>query len=80
MTLVACAPEPVRVTSITLNTKAITLEVGASEKLSATVSPNNADNPAVIWTSDDASIAKVLLERRRLLLKQMMVVYPIFAW
>ena len=59
LTLISCAPEPVRVTSITLNTKAITLEVGATERLSATVSPNNADNPTIIWTSDNASVAKV---------------------
>ena len=59
LALVTCAPEPVRVSQITLNTKALTLKVGASEKLTATVSPYNADNPTIIWSSDNASIAKV---------------------
>lgn len=59
LALVTCAPEPVRVSQITLNTKALTLNVGASEKLTASVSPYNADNPTIIWSSDNASIAKV---------------------
>ena len=59
LALVACAPEPVRVSQITLNTNALTLEVGESEKLTATVSPFNADNPTILWASDNASIAKV---------------------
>ena len=59
LALVTCAPEPVRVSQITLNSQALTLEVGESEKLTATVSPFNADNPTIIWASDNASIAKV---------------------
>ena len=59
LTLVTCAPEPVRVTNITLNTKAITLEIGQSEKLTATVSPFNADNATILWASDNSSVAKV---------------------
>ena len=59
LTLVTCAPEPVRVTSITLDTKAITLEIGQSEKLKAIVSPFNADNTTILWASDNSSVAKV---------------------
>ena len=56
---VSCAPEPIRVVSVTLNTKALTMEVGATEQLRALVSPNDAANPGVIWFSDNSSIAKV---------------------
>lgn len=59
LALVTCAPEPVRVSQITLNTKALTLKVGDTERLTAAVSPYNADNPTIIWSSDNASIAKV---------------------
>ena len=59
LALVTCAPEPVRVSEITLNTKALTLKVGETERLTAAVSPHNADNPTIIWSSDNASIAKV---------------------
>jgi uncharacterized protein YjdB len=59
LALVTCAPEPVRVSQITLNTKALTLKVGDTERLTAVVSPYNADNPTIIWSSDNASIAKV---------------------
>ena len=57
--LASCAQDPVRVTSITLSSRALTLEVGTSETLTATISPFNADNAAIIWSSDNASVAKV---------------------
>ena len=57
--LASCAPDPVRVTSVTLSSRALTLEVGTSETLAATISPFNADNSTIIWSSDDASVAKV---------------------
>lgn len=60
--LFSCTPEAVRVVSVTLSTKALTLEVGESETLTASVSPKDASNLSVIWISDNSSIAKVSLE------------------
>lgn len=60
--LIACAPDPVRVTNITLNTQAITLEIGDSEQLIATVSPHDAANTTVLWSSDNSSVAKVSMD------------------
>ena len=57
--LITCAPEPVRVSSVTLSSRALTLEVGTSETLVATISPFNADNSVIIWSSSDASVASV---------------------
>ena len=57
--LFSCTPEPVRVVSVTLNTKALTLDVGKSETLIAFVSPKDANNLSVIWYSDNASVASV---------------------
>lgn len=47
------------VTSITLNKTSLTLEKGSCEVLTATVSPQNATNKEVKWTSSDASVAYV---------------------
>lgn len=53
------APTTIPVNAITLNPTAITLTEGESEVITATVSPNNASNKKVIWSSSDASIASV---------------------
>ena len=47
------------VTSITLNKTSLTLEKGSYEVLTATVSPQDATNKEVKWTSSDASVASV---------------------
>ncbi len=47
------------VTSVTLNKTSLTLEKGSYEVLTATVSPQNATNKEVKWTSSDASVAYV---------------------
>ena len=47
------------VTNITLSSESISLVEGDSETLTATVSPSNATNKKVIWTSTDGSIASV---------------------
>ena len=55
-------PEPgegIPVTAVSLSKDNSTLEVGSSEKLVAAVSPNNATNKAVTWSSTDETIAKV---------------------
>jgi len=49
----------VPVTGATLNKSATTLAVGATETLTATVSPADASNQQVSWTSDNVSVATV---------------------
>ena len=52
-------PETVKVTGITLDNTKLTLKVGASQKLVATVTPENADNKNIIWESEDYSVVGV---------------------
>ncbi|WP_226654797.1 cell wall-binding repeat-containing protein [Guptibacillus hwajinpoensis] len=51
--------EPVKVTSVTLNQYSATMIVGNSETFIATVSPENATNQKVTWTSSNTDVAKV---------------------
>lgn len=52
-------PEKIEVASITLDQTELSLEPGASVLLKATVSPENAEYDAVVWTSDNADVATV---------------------
>ena len=52
-------PQIISVTSITLSAQSLTLEVGGSEQLTATVLPANADNKAVSWSSSNQAVATV---------------------
>jgi hypothetical protein len=49
----------VPVTKVTLNQKSISLTVGGTANLTATVTPDNATNKAVSWKSDDTAKATV---------------------
>ena len=49
----------VPVTGITLSDEALTLEVGETAILTATVEPDNATDPTVIWASSDEAVATV---------------------
>jgi uncharacterized protein YjdB len=49
----------VPVSGVTLNKTSITLNEGQSERLTATVTPANATNKAVTWSSSNASVATV---------------------
>ena len=49
----------IKVTGVTLNKTALTLNIGASETLSATVAPADATNKKVMWKSSDAAVATV---------------------
>ena len=51
--------DPIAVTGVTLNKSSASIEVGASEVLTATVSPNNATNQSVSWESSDPGVATV---------------------
>lgn len=52
-------PEPVRVTAVTLNTTSITIFVGKTVEIVASISPANAENKKILWTSSNSSIAVV---------------------
>lgn len=47
------------VTGVTLEDEKVTLQENETLQLQAVVSPSNATNPSLIWSSDDESIAKV---------------------
>lgn len=49
----------VPVTGITLNKSSLSLKVGDNETLTATISPSNATNQNLSWTSSDTSIATI---------------------
>ena len=52
-------PEPVPVTGVTLDQTSATFKVKETITLTATVSPADADNKAISWTSSDEKIAQV---------------------
>jgi len=52
-------PEPVLVSSVKLDQTKATLNVGDTLQLTSTVSPDNADNPRVAWSSSDEKVATV---------------------
>lgn len=51
--------EIVAVTGVTLDTNTLTLEIGGTATLTATVAPNNATDKTVTWESDKTNIATV---------------------
>lgn len=52
-------PEPVKVTAVTLNTTSATLVEGETLEIVATISPSNADNKKILWSTSNSSIATV---------------------
>ena len=54
-----CDANNTLVTSITLNKASAILPIGGTEALSATVSPANASNKALAWTSSNTAVATV---------------------
>ena len=61
VTITACVQEPavISVTNVTLDSSSMELTEGESYTLHATVSPSNADNQTVLWTSSNSSVATV---------------------
>ncbi len=61
--LVACGEssgaETVAVESVTLDKTELTLEIGGEETLTATVTPEDATEKTVIWSSDDTAVVTV---------------------
>ena len=53
------APQTVAVSSVSLNKTSATLGVGDTLSLSATISPSNATNKSVTWSSSNTSVATV---------------------
>ena len=53
-------PEPVNVQSVSLDKTTSALKVGETETLTATVTPANADNTNIIWSSSDDTFATVV--------------------
>ncbi len=56
---VQAKPASVPVTGVTLNKTALSLTVGGTETLTATITPDNATNKNVTWSSDTPSVASV---------------------
>lgn len=52
-------PQAIAVTSVTLDKTSLTLEVGESYTLTATVSPSNATDKRITWLSTNSSVAFV---------------------
>ncbi len=52
-------PTVVDVTSVVLNKTSLSLTVGDSNKLSATVNPSNATNKNIMWTTTDKTVVSV---------------------
>ena len=50
---------PVAVTGVSLNKNSTSIEVGSSETLIATISPNDASNQTINWSTSDANVATV---------------------
>ena len=44
---------------VSLNPNSVTMEVGATKSLTATISPTNSTNKAIIWSTSDSSVATV---------------------
>ena len=61
--LTACGnsnyPQTIAVSSVELNKSSATIEVGDTLSLSATISPSNATNKNVTWSSSNTSVATV---------------------
>ncbi len=51
--------DPVAVTGVSLDKSEISLEVGETQTLTATVAPADATNKSVTWTSNNENVAKV---------------------
>ena len=58
-TVTVTEPPTVSVTSVTLDKTSLTLDVGGSDTLTATVKPDDASNKAVTWSTSNEKVATV---------------------
>ena len=58
--LVSAVAVPHPVTGVTIAPTSVTIKQGATATLTATVSPSNADDPSITWSSDNTSVATVV--------------------
>lgn len=58
-TVTVTEPPTVSVTSVTLDKTSLTLDVGGSDTLTATVEPDNATTKTVTWSTSDKNVATV---------------------
>lgn len=58
-TFTKLSDEPIKVTGVTLDQTALALGVGQKTKLTHTITPEDAENPSVTWSSEDDQIASV---------------------
>ena len=56
---ISCKEKKISVTSLTLNKATLSLGIGKTETLVATISPDNATNKIVSWTSNNSAVATV---------------------
>ena len=52
-------PEPVAVTWVSLDSNSLTLSINETHKLNATISPSDATDKKVTWSSSDSAVASV---------------------
>jgi len=57
--ITAGASGPVAVTGVTMNPTSVSIEAGQTSQLTATVSPTNADDSSVTWSSSNTAVATV---------------------
>ena len=61
-TLISCdekGPEDIPVSSVTINKSAIQMKVGETETLTVTITPSNATDKRVLWTSSNPDVVDV---------------------
>ncbi len=58
--VVSAVAVPHPVTGVTIAPTSVTIKQGATATLTATVSPSNADDPSITWSSDNTSVATVV--------------------
>lgn len=56
---VASEPDPIAVENVTLDMGSVTLEIAGRRQLTATVTPDNADDKTVTWSSSNGDVATV---------------------
>ncbi len=60
---VTVIPATIEVTGVTLDTDTLNLKVGATHEFEATITPDDADNQTVRYTSSDETVAKMVGSR-----------------